>query len=526
VRVPKEQRFTKCNECLTLKSRRRKTRERSKLKKIAKDRNEHLQKVLVEREKYWDHRRKAKSEKKDYLSIIIDGMDQTKTVLPRMAEETAKMSRADTLQVHVTGVLVHGRGAFVYLTSKRTSSDSNLCVDSIVRTLLKLPAPLPPVLYIQGDNASGDTKNKYMMGFFALLVQMKVFQKVKFSLLPVGHTHEDIDQMFSRFSVALGNSNTESPQHLEQRLRRGYKPHPVVTYVQNTVDFKTWINPFLLRLQGHKPPHTFKFHRSNPDSLQFKMWTRHTTWRPQAWRKFLTTSEMVGADNLRAGYSEILELDADLILRNMDRIFRPFFVREESYGEWEEFFAAWKNYVQPEFNEVWDEFMERFNNQEGDNAVVLVEEKKEEQCDSEDDVAEDMVYTGYKRKKKPEDLVLEFTCGSMAAIWMDESSDDGEDEGAEEEQVFECGRILQEEEDTIEIQWYATKLKSGTGVWRPLLKKGTTEKYTQEIAKTSVIWGGFDLTKGKKIRAKDLRIIQNRLEFAEEEKNTSEESEG
>jgi hypothetical protein len=513
VRVPAEQRFTKCEECLELKSRRRKTNSRVELKVIAQARNEHLRKVLLEREKYWDHRRKAKSEKDDYLSIIIDGMDQTKTVLPRMAEETSKMSRADTLQVHVTGVLVHGRGAFVYLTSKRTSADSNLCVDSIIRTLLKLPAPLPPVLYIQGDNHSGDMKNKFVMGFLALLVQMKVFQKVKFNLLPVGHTHEDIDQMFSRFSIALGNTNTESPQHLEERLSRAYKPHPDVTYVQNTVDFKTWITPYLLNIGGHKPPHTFKFHRSNPDSMQFKMWTRHTIWKPQAWLKFLTSSEMLGADNLTAGYSEILELDADLILRNMDRIFRPFFVREESYGEWEEFFAAWKNYVEPEFNEVWHAFMERFNNQDGDNAM-LVAEKKEEECDSEEAVPEDLVYIGHRRKKHAEELELVFTCGTMVAIWTN----------GDEEDVFECGRILAEKEESVEIQWYGTKSKGGTGVWGPLLKQGTTEKYTQEVSKESVVWSGFELTKGNKIRVKDLRIIRSRLESAVGDKSSSEDS--
>jgi hypothetical protein len=210
VRVPREQRFTKCKLCLKFKSDRQKTMNREELKKIAVGRSEHLQKVLAERTKYWDHRRKGKDNGRGYLSIIIDGMDQKKTVLPRMALQTSAMSKAEKLQVHVMGVLVHGRGAFVYLTSKRTSNDSNLSIDCLIRTLLQLPAPLPPVLYLQGDNASGDTKNKFVMAFLAILVQMNVFKKVKFSLLPVGHTHEDIDQMFPIFRGIGGYQHGDS----------------------------------------------------------------------------------------------------------------------------------------------------------------------------------------------------------------------------------------------------------------------------------------------------------------------------
>ncbi|WAR06068.1 hypothetical protein MAR_021437, partial [Mya arenaria] len=44
---------------------------------------------------------------------------------------------------------------------------------------------------------SGQNKNRYMLGFLAMLVHLGVFRKIKLSFLMVGHTHEDIDQLFS-----------------------------------------------------------------------------------------------------------------------------------------------------------------------------------------------------------------------------------------------------------------------------------------------------------------------------------------
>ena len=88
------------------------------------------------------------------------------------------MASKPRLLVHINGVLVHGRGSFVYLSTPAVSGDSNLAVECFMRTLQQLPLPLPPVSYLQADNASGDCKNKFVFAFFVLLVEAKVFKKV------------------------------------------------------------------------------------------------------------------------------------------------------------------------------------------------------------------------------------------------------------------------------------------------------------------------------------------------------------
>ena len=80
------------------------------------------------------------------------------------------------------------------------------------------------------DNTCRDNKNKYMLVYSALLVEIGLFVKVSFngnlrvhaaydlqcihtytqvkiSFLPVGHTHEDIDQLFSCISRCLKHTN-------------------------------------------------------------------------------------------------------------------------------------------------------------------------------------------------------------------------------------------------------------------------------------------------------------------------------
>lgn len=47
------------------------------------------------------------------------------------------------------------------------------------------------------DNCARENKNKDVFAYCAFLVQCGLFDRVEVSFLPVGHTHEDIDQLFS-----------------------------------------------------------------------------------------------------------------------------------------------------------------------------------------------------------------------------------------------------------------------------------------------------------------------------------------
>jgi hypothetical protein len=104
----------------------------------------------------------------------------------------------------------------MYAWDKELTKDGNLWATLLLKTVFRVleqrwaeggdNAKLPEVLYVQCDNA-GDNKNAKMFGMGELLVRLGIFRKVKFSFLPVGHTHEDIDACFGAGSCQLGRQN-------------------------------------------------------------------------------------------------------------------------------------------------------------------------------------------------------------------------------------------------------------------------------------------------------------------------------
>jgi len=98
------------------------------------------------------------------------------------------------------------------------------------------------VLYVQLDNTSRENKNKYTMAYFNMLVQKKIFKKIKIGFLLVGHTHDQIDQMFSRISTKLNKQRAFRLESLEEIIIHSYKPRPEIIFVHDVADFKKFVS--------------------------------------------------------------------------------------------------------------------------------------------------------------------------------------------------------------------------------------------------------------------------------------------
>lgn len=183
-----------------------------------------------ERKKYYLHKEKARSQAEKYVTIIIDGMDQNKTNVPALVQETKSTQNLYRVRTHLTGALVHTRfvscrsdyklryckfqSSHLLQQSRLANSrvhpkslivnslftyrsphgkliysfydilqwphDSNLTIQVLGTVLSKISdsAPLPPVLYLQLDNTSRENKNRYVLGFCSLLVKKGIFKKV------------------------------------------------------------------------------------------------------------------------------------------------------------------------------------------------------------------------------------------------------------------------------------------------------------------------------------------------------------
>ena len=73
-----------------------------------------------------------------------------------------------------------------------------------------------------------------------------VFQRIEVSFLPVGHTHEDIDQMFSRTAQHLKNIDIPTRFAFEKELQKCYKAPDVheathVEHLDRIIDWSQWV---------------------------------------------------------------------------------------------------------------------------------------------------------------------------------------------------------------------------------------------------------------------------------------------
>ena len=178
------------------------------------------------------------------MGLCIDGMDQKKTELPHFTNVPKNMDAKYFIAVHVVGCLVfnHRLRAKVYLNYPNVHNDSNLTIHVIQDVLNEWEGDLPPVLYLQLDNTSRENKNKFLMAYLHMLVERGVFKKIKVGFLMVGHTHDQIDQMFSRFSVKLNKRRAYRLETLEEILMDSYRPKPEIKFVLKVGDFRKYVS--------------------------------------------------------------------------------------------------------------------------------------------------------------------------------------------------------------------------------------------------------------------------------------------
>ncbi|XP_067660460.1 uncharacterized protein [Haliotis asinina] len=226
VKILKAKDFTQCTLCILYRDAlQRKNLGKGEVTTLKEAKQGHLALQRLLREKYYKHGDKAKRSPSKYVSLIIDNMDQNKTNLPVFPEQS-KLNQGH----------------------------------------------LPETLYLQADNWPKDNKNKTLLYFLALLVKLKIFKKVKLSFLMVGHTHEDVDQLFSVFARELRQRRAATCEALLQVLASSSNPKPTATALDGVWDmrqlFSNCDSP-----KGHKEAHVFVFRMEGPSvSMLYKDW--------------------------------------------------------------------------------------------------------------------------------------------------------------------------------------------------------------------------------------------------------------
>lgn len=191
----------------------------------------HLKEQEAQRHVFYRNHISACDPSKGLWSIVMDGMDQNKTHIPSVPRTSKR--ELDTYKLHVTGVLIAGAPipALAIINYTERINDTNLNVSVLHRALLlnfealaKDPTlSRPRRLTISVDNAVTN-KGTIFFTYLAALVAADIFESVEVNYFLVGHGHNQIDQMFSRFAYAIDHQDAYTIDAMMRLLVGAYVP--------------------------------------------------------------------------------------------------------------------------------------------------------------------------------------------------------------------------------------------------------------------------------------------------------------
>ena len=190
---------------------------------------QHLERQFRDRQRYWDLRAQSRLTQsidgQPVLTMIIDGMDHSKWVLPKSQALNAKSFNSFVRPyLTCTGLICHGRSVSIVLADQSVAKGSNFTIEILLHTLDKLTRAgldlRSAEINIQCDNCSKEAKSNAVLRVLGLLVAKRRIGCARLQCLQTGHSHEDVDQMFSLLGSYLSTKKElYTPEHVLEALR-------------------------------------------------------------------------------------------------------------------------------------------------------------------------------------------------------------------------------------------------------------------------------------------------------------------
>nr|PNR49411.1 hypothetical protein PHYPA_011307 [Physcomitrium patens] len=170
--------------------------------------------------------------------------------------------------------------------AKTASPGAEMCKTSLDPQPERLvgATPLPPILNVQMDNATGENKNRYVFAFWSLLVAKRIFREVYVNFMIVGHTHDDIDALFGRWSMLLKKENFPTILTLMKSFMDVESIPTIPHLIEEVPNFKNFILGSILDksevLVGHTKPQQVKFYldATGCPKMKYKLFYTDVEW--------------------------------------------------------------------------------------------------------------------------------------------------------------------------------------------------------------------------------------------------------
>lgn len=283
LRLRKESQHAECRTCFEARQRLHTagTSLASKID-IARQWKEHLRAQYLDRSIYW-HCRFASRHKLGVLTVIIDSMDKAKFAWPQFPWHRVDKTLEGTHRPRLvlTAAMAHGFATCFYIADEDVSHGASAFCDILARVIEKVAVvsrrsgvTMPAHLVVQTDNTVAQAKNNEANLFLAYLVSRHKFHTANMFHLIVGHTHEDIDQLFGMIlMLVLRRKKFQTKQELAANIVEVMHPRVamkkeelVVEVLDHVRDFGSWLGPLRVHLYnafmnraGIEAPHAFVY---------------------------------------------------------------------------------------------------------------------------------------------------------------------------------------------------------------------------------------------------------------------------
>jgi len=209
-------------------------------------------------------------------------IDYSKSVyLPHMPLKSKELAGAELLEMQFGGAIIYSSGErFVYTHLPLWPKGSGLMCTLVFDLIRRARASTHEhrnarSLQLFVDNAWGEFKNVWFIGFLGWLIAAGWFDEIVLSMLIVGHTHTAIDQMFSVVHKYNETHHSVTPSDWIASLDAAYPStesaarKPAVCVVDSITDWKSWLEPVLANYTGHSRPNHFRLTRGSDGNVAF-----------------------------------------------------------------------------------------------------------------------------------------------------------------------------------------------------------------------------------------------------------------
>jgi hypothetical protein len=170
----------------------------------------------------------------------------------------------------------------LFIVTPRFPADTNTNLEALRRVLDEFASrhTLPRFMHLQMDNTSKDNKNNIFLAFLVRLMANSVFVLIEVMFLRVGHTHEDVDQMFSCFSRKLRKQPAYSLPDLISAMKK-YSPEPKIGQIESVIDFNRYGESGLIQEWTTREWHGLRLSRDSAGRVvsEYKKWMADEEWR-------------------------------------------------------------------------------------------------------------------------------------------------------------------------------------------------------------------------------------------------------